>query len=127
MEKYIFQIVRVGTAIILFQTLFFKFSGAEESVMIFSTLGIEPWGRYVTGIIELIASIFLMVPRLTWLGAAITFLAMIGAILSHVLFLGIVVQNDSGLLFGLALSVIFSSSYLLYHERKMIKIPSLKN
>ena len=49
-------------AVILLQTLFFKFTAAKESVYIFRTLGLEPWGRIGTGMVELIAAILLLVP-----------------------------------------------------------------
>ena len=124
MEKYTFHALRFVTALILFQTLFFKFSGAAESIFIFSTLGVEPWGRYLSGIVELIACLFLLIPRFAWLGAGISALVMMGAILSHFLFLGIVVNEDSGLLFVLALVVLLFSLYLLFRERN--KIPFLK-
>ena len=48
-------------AVILLQTLFFKFTGAEESVYIFTKVGMEPWGRYASGVVELIASIMLLI------------------------------------------------------------------
>ena len=35
-------ILRLIVAVILLQTLFFKFSAAKESIYIFSTLGAEP-------------------------------------------------------------------------------------
>ena len=54
-------LLQLGVAGILLQTLFFKFTGAEESVYIFSTVGrflniagVEPWGRIGSGVLELI-------------------------------------------------------------------------
>ena len=44
--SWLLQLVAAG---ILLQTLFFKFTGAEESVYIFTTLGVEPWGRIRVG------------------------------------------------------------------------------
>ena len=63
--------LRIIPALILLQTLFFKFSGADESVYIFSTLGMEPWGRIGSGVLELIASILILYPRTTFIGAAL--------------------------------------------------------
>ena len=85
------QLVAAG---ILLQTLFFKFTGSEESVYIFTTLGVEPWGRIATGVIELIASVLLLVPVTAPIGAALAMGVMAGAILSHLTFLGIEVKGD---------------------------------
>src|SRR5690348_2876774 len=87
---------RIVAAIILLQTLFFKFTAAPESVYIFSKVGLEPWGRIGSGVIELIAAVLLFVPRLHWLGAGIAIAVLAGAIVSHLTVLGIVVMNDGG-------------------------------
>jgi hypothetical protein len=70
-------------AVILLQTLFFKFSGAKESVYIFSTLGMEPWGRIGSGVVELSASILILIPRTVVYGAVISLGVISGAILLH--------------------------------------------
>src|SRR5260221_10226822 len=82
-------ILQIVVAVILLQTLFFKFSGAAESVYIFSTLGAEPWGRIGSGIIELIASVLLLVPRTIALGALLALGTISGAVLAHLTQLGI--------------------------------------
>lgn len=105
MKSKIILLLRLIAAAILLQTLFFKFTGAPESKYIFSTLGIEPWGRWFSGFCELIASLLLLIPATQVIGAVMAFGIMFGAIFSHVLILGIVVQDDGGLLFGLALTV----------------------
>ncbi len=99
----IFWVFKLVAAAIMLQTLFFKFTAAPESVYIFSTLGVEPYGRIGTGIIELIASILLLIPRTTFIGAMLGLGTMMGAILSHIFILGIAVQNDGGKLFVLGL------------------------
>ncbi len=114
------RIIGLITPLIFIQTLFFKFTAAPESVYIFTKVGMESWGRYLTGILELISSICFLFPRWSWLGAALAIDIMIGAIFSHLTLLGIVVQDDSGLLFGMALAVFFSSSFTLYQERYSI-------
>jgi len=96
---------QIGSALILLQTLFFKFTGSPESVFIFSATGMEPWGRYGIGIVELIASILLLTRNFNWLGALIAFGVMCGAIVAHVTVIGIEVMGDGGLLFGLAILV----------------------
>ena len=114
-------VCRIIVAIILFQTLFFKFTGAEESKYIFSTLmgpELEAYGRIGSGVVELIAVILLLIPGATWLGALLALGTITGAILSHLTMLGIVVKDDGGLLFILALTVfVLSALTLLIHRR----------
>jgi len=105
-------VLRVLAALIMLQTLYFKFSGAEESVYIFSQLGMEPWGRIGTGIFELIASILILYPGTTFLGSVLAIGLMLGAIGAHFVKLGIVVKNDGGQLFIYALLVLVSSLIL---------------
>ena len=107
---------------ILLQTLFFKFTGAEESVWIFSTLGVEPWGRIGSGVIELIAAVMLVTPALAPYGAILTLGTMSGAILSHLMFLGIEVKGDGGLLFGLALTAFIGSAVVLTLRRDQVPV-----
>lgn len=113
------QIVAAG---ILLQTLFFKFTAAEESVYIFSTLGIEPWGRIGSGVVELIAAAMLLYPATAATGAAIAAGSMAVAILSHLTVLGISVHNDRGTLFALAVTVFLSSVVVLALRRAQLPI-----
>jgi len=115
-------VTRIAAAIILLQTLFFKFTGAPESIYIFETVGMEPWGRYLTGVIELAASVLFFIPRKAWLGAFLALGVMAGAIISHVTVLGIEVQEDGGTLFALALIVFFCSLVILYQHRADVPI-----
>lgn len=110
--------LRIIAAAILLQTLYFKFTAAPESVYIFTTLGAEPMGRIGSGVIELIASILLLIPRTTWLGALLALGTMMGAIASHLFILGIEVQGDGGQLFILALVVATCSAILLFPKAK---------
>jgi uncharacterized membrane protein YphA (DoxX/SURF4 family) len=121
MGKIIFiWMVRLTAVAILVQTLFFKFSGAEESVYIFTKLGIEPYGRIGSGIIELIASLLILVPRTTLLGALLGFGTMLGAIFSHLFLLGIVVKNDGGVLFTLAIiTLLCCAALILWYKNKI--------
>lgn len=116
-------IVKLITVVILVQTLYFKFTGAEESVYIFTTLGIEPYGRIGSGVVELIASILILIPRTTLIGALVGFGTMAGAILSHLMFLGIEVKNDGGTLFILAIITFLCCLLLIYNQKN--KIPDL--
>ncbi len=115
-------IFRIVIAIILLQTLFFKFTGAEESKYIFTTLmgDNEAVGRIGSGVVELIAVILLFIPATTWLGAFLALGTISGAIFSHLTKLGIVVKDDGGLLFGLAIVVFVSSLALLFIHRTEI-------
>lgn len=97
--------LRLLAAIILAQTLFFKFTGAEESQYIFRTIGLEPWGRYAAGVSELVAVVLLLLPRTAALGGLMGLGVMAGALFFHLTILGIEVQGDGGTLFYLALAV----------------------
>src|SRR6266700_4492285 len=114
---------RIVAAIILLQTLFFKFTAAPESVYIFTKIGAEPWGRIGSGIMELIAAALLLTPRFVWAGAFLAMAATGGAIVSHLTFLGIEVQGDKGLLFFLAIAVIVTSAISLFLH--LMQIPLL--
>jgi hypothetical protein len=113
-------IVRLTAAVILLQTLFFKFTGAPESVYIFTKVGMEPWGRYGSGVVELIAAVLLLSRCHCWLGATLALGVMGGAIMSHLTTLGIVVQDDGGLLFALAITVAVCSLITLVLHRRQI-------
>jgi uncharacterized membrane protein YphA (DoxX/SURF4 family) len=102
-QKIVIWVCSLIAAGIMIETLFFKFTAAPESVYIFRKMGTEPWMRWVQGIWELLASIGLLWPRLRWAGGILTTGAMAAAILSHLTWLGFAVQNDHGLLFGMAL------------------------
>ncbi|PYL81354.1 MAG: DoxX family protein [Verrucomicrobia bacterium] len=115
-------VLRITAAIILLQTLFFKFTGAPESVYIFTKVGAEPWGRIGSGVVELIAAILILTPRFTWLGSLLAIGVMAGAILSHVTVLGIEVRSDKGLLFALALIVFVCSTVNLLLHRTEIPV-----
>jgi hypothetical protein len=103
-QNIIAWVAQLVAAVILFQTLFFKFTGAAESVYIFTTLGIEPWGRLGSGVVELVAAGLLLWPRFAALGALLGLGVMAGAIGAHLTKLGIEVQGDGGTLFGLAVA-----------------------
>lgn len=115
---------RIMAAVILGQTLFFKFTGSEESVYIFTKVGLEPWGRYGSGVAELVASILLLTPRFAWAGALLALGVISGALVSHLTVLGIVVKDDGGLLFGLAITVFVASAVTVYLHRRQIPVVS---
>ena len=115
---------RLVAAILLLQTLFFKFTAAPESVYIFSTIGAEPVGRIGTGILELIAGILLLIPRTGWAGALLGLGLMTGALLTHLFVLGIEVQGDGGQLFAYALIILVCCGYVLWANRSQIPVIS---
>lgn len=116
-------ICRIAVALILFQTLFFKFTGAEESKYIFTTLlgpEFEAYGRIGSGVVELIAVVLLLLPATSSIGAALALGTISGAIFSHLTMLGIIVKDDGGLLFALAVTVfVLSAVILLIHRREL--------
>lgn len=121
-ERFVAWVAQLIAAAILGQTLYFKFSGSSESRSIFERLGAEPWGRIGSGIVELVAVIFLLSGRFASLGALLAAGAMSGAIGAHLVVLGIEVQDDGGLLFFLALVTLIASAVVLWIRRRELPI-----
>lgn len=120
-KKVLLWICRILAALIMLQTLYYKFSGSPESVYIFSMVGMEPEGRYATGIAELIASVLILTPKTSLIGALLAFFIMLGAIATHLLILGIEVMEDNGQLFIYACLVALSSVYIIVQYTKRRK------
>jgi len=114
-------VLRVVAAVILLQTLWFKFSAHPESVALFNKLGVEPWGRIFTGVVELIAGVLLIVRPTAIFGAFIAIGLMVGAIASHILVIGIESAGDGGQLFMLACMVLLASLVIVVLYRKDLK------
>ena len=110
-------LVRIIAVLILMLTLNYKLSGSPESIYIFETMGMEPWGRIVTGVVELIAAVLLLIPRTIWMGAILGITMMVGVIASHLTKLGIEVQGDGGFLFYSAITVFVSCLVALILDR----------
>jgi uncharacterized membrane protein YphA (DoxX/SURF4 family) len=122
-QKIIYWIARLLAAAIMLQTLYFKFSGAPESIAIFTKMGMEPWGRYGTGVVELVASILLFINPWAKYGALLGCGTMAGAIASHLFILGIESNGDGGYLFMLACIVTICSLYVLWvNKDELIKV-----
>lgn len=115
-------ICQIVAAVILGQTLFFKFTAAPESVYIFQTLGAEPWGRIGSGILEAVAVLLLLIPATPALGGVLAAGLMAGAIGAHLTRLGIEVQGDGGTLFGLALAVMVASLVVVAVRRRELPV-----
>jgi uncharacterized membrane protein YphA (DoxX/SURF4 family) len=118
--KVLSWVLQAVVAVILLQTLFFKFTGAPESVYIFSKLGAEPWGRIASGVFELIAAALLLFPRTVAVGALMSLGVISGAIFSHLTKLGVALTEvgDRGELFALALVVFVGSAVVLFIRRR---------
>ena len=122
MNRFIFLALRIIVAVVLIQTLRYKFLAHPDSVFIFSQAGLEPEGRYIIGFLELIAAFLIIFPRTVWLGAGLTLGVISGAIFLHLTKIGIEVQGDGGALFYTAILVFVLSAIILWHERKQIPI-----
>lgn len=125
MKDKIILVLRILTAIILLQTLYFKFSAHPDSVHIFSIVGMEPYGRIGIGILELIASIFLFIPGMIWFGAGLSAGVIAGAVVMHLTILGIDVNGDGGALFYTAVAIFIMSLIILWDQRKHIPLLNL--
>jgi len=113
---------QVIAAVILGQTLFFKFSGAPEAVALFTKLGVEPYGRIGAGVVELIAVILLLVPRTAMWGGVLTVGLMLGAVGSHLGPLGIEVEGDGGQLFAMALVILAAGLVITWIRRRDLPV-----
>jgi len=122
MNKNILLGLRIVVAIILIQTLRFKFSAHPDSVYIFSKVGLEPVGRIGIGVLELIAGILLLVPKTVWVGAGLTMGIIGGAIMMHLTQLGVEINGDSGVLFYTAILVFLVSGIILWNYKKDIPV-----
>ena len=124
--KYLSIIFSIVVALILVQTLYFKFTAHPESVFIFETVGLEPIGRVGIGILELISAILIIIPKTRIYGAILTLGIIGGAIFMHLTQLGIEVKDDGGYLFGLAVTTFILSGFILLIHRREIPFLNLK-
>ena len=129
-KNYLIIALRIIAAIIMLQTLYFKFTAHPEAVHIFSTIGMEPYGRIGVGVGELIASAMLLIPATVWMGAVLGIGLMMGALFFHLTTpLGIQVMftdangqmiNDHGQLFLMALIVLVSCTVILWKQKELM-------
>ncbi len=113
-------ILRIFTAVIFTQTLYFKFTGHQDSVEIFSALKIEPSGRILIGILELVSAILILVPGTVVYGAILAWGIMGGAIIGHCTVIGF--EGDNLSLFLLGVAVWVSATILLVLHRDQLPI-----
>jgi len=119
-KKNIHLGLRIVVAIILVQTLRYKFTAHPDSVFIFTSVGLEPYGRIGIGVLELISAILILIPKTVWLGSLLSLGIISGAILMHLTGLGIEINGDGGILFYMAIVVFVLSFILLWVNRKSI-------
>jgi len=122
MTILVYWTARIIAAFIMLQTLYFKFTGAEESIYIFTQVGMEPWGRIGVGVLELIASVLILINVTAWMGGLLALGLMGGAIMMHLTQLGIIVKDDGGRLFIYAVIVTFCSAVVLLFNKEKIKV-----
>jgi uncharacterized membrane protein YphA (DoxX/SURF4 family) len=125
--KYVSLALRIIIAIILVQTLRFKFTAHPDSVYIFTKVGLEPYGRIGIGILELIAAILILIPITIWIGSLMTIGIISGAIVLHLTKLGIIVNGDNGLLFYTALLLLILSVITLWIYRRELPFYKIKS
>ena len=106
-------ILRLVPAIILLQTLYFKFTAQPESVQLFTRIGMEPYGRIGTGVLELVAAILILIPRYTGYGAILGLVMMTGALYFHLTKIGIFFGGDA-LLFIYAVITFVCCALLIF-------------
>ncbi|MEP1033304.1 DoxX family protein [Ekhidna sp.] len=120
LRKIAYIVARLAAAFIMGQTLYFKFTGSPESIYIFKMVDMEPWGRWLIGMLELVASVLLLIPKTAWTGGLLAVGLMVGAIGMHLTILGIEVMDDKGQLFYYALIVFLSGLYVVFHNKDKI-------
>jgi len=125
MHKNISLAIRLLIAIILIQTLRYKFTAHPDSVYIFSKIGLEPVGRIGIGVLELIAAVLILIPKSIWAGAVLTVGIISGAIFMHLTILGIEINQDHGKLFYTALIILTLGLIVSWNQRK--NMPIIKN
>jgi uncharacterized membrane protein YphA (DoxX/SURF4 family) len=127
MVKTIFiWVLRILAALILLQTLYFKFTAHPQSVQLFTKLGMEPWGRIGTGIAEMIAAILILIPRTTLPGALMGLGLMGGAIFFHLTKLGINFGGDAVLFIYAVITFACCLGLIIINWRNIPKLLKLQ-
>jgi uncharacterized membrane protein YphA (DoxX/SURF4 family) len=119
-------LLRLLAALIMLQTLYFKFTAQEESVKLFTILGMEPWGRIGIGVLELIASLLILIPRTTVYGAGLGLGLMAGAIFFHLTKLGIVFEGDAGLFTYAVITFVCCALLLIIYRARLLQLLKIK-
>ncbi|WP_205511307.1 DoxX family protein [Longitalea arenae] len=114
--------LRVVAALIMLQTLYFKFTAHEQSVALFTQLGMEPWGRIGIGILELIAAVLILYPRTTGWGAALGLGLMSGALFFHLTILGIIVDGDAVLFIYALITFVCCVILFIRYRNQLLRV-----
>jgi hypothetical protein len=85
-------------------------------------MGVEPFGRISLGVIELIISICILIPKTKYAAIVMSIVIVLGALMSHIFILGIIVNGDNGLLFSLACLIFLLSIILFIYHYEEIKL-----
>ncbi len=126
-------ILQLVVAFLLGQTLFFKLTGAPETIALFEIVGAEPMGRYATAIAELVCVVLLLIPKTSVIGAIGSLGVISGAIMSHITKLGISIDPvelgkpeiaplEGPTLFVMAVVVFVSSAIVIVIRRTQIPV-----
>jgi putative oxidoreductase len=81
-------ILQIGAAGMFLMVGFFKLSGDPRMVGLFDAIGLGQWFRYVTGSLEVLGALLLLIPRLSGLGALLLMGVMLGAVPTHLFVVG---------------------------------------
>lgn len=111
MNKFALWIPRLAAAAILIPVAYGKLTASPSEVALFMSLGMEPQGRIIIGMVELTAGALLLSPQAAS-GALLAVSVMCGAIIAHVTVLGIDLRHA-----WLLLTVLLSSLIVLYVNR----------
>jgi putative oxidoreductase len=80
--------LQIGLVIMFLKAAILKLQGNPMMVQVFDTIGLGQWFRYLTGSLEVIGSIGLLIPPLAAYAAALLAAVMAGAVLAHLTVLG---------------------------------------
>jgi putative oxidoreductase len=81
-------ILQIGAAGMFLMVGFLKLSGDPQMVALFQAIGLGQWFRYVTGSLEVLGAVLLLIPRLTGLGALLLVGVTLGAVTTHLFVIG---------------------------------------
>lgn len=111
--------LRIFIAYHLFETAYVKLSASQGAVDLFTMLGMEPYGRILMGIVELITVLLVLYSHTVGIGALLGAGSMGVVILYHLTKLGVVMNGDASL-FIIACAVFLASLALVIFERRIL-------
>jgi len=87
-QNLILWVLQIAAALMFLMTGFPKLAGAEQMVRLFNSIGIGQWFRYLTGLLEVLGAVGLLVPRWAGLAALLLACVMVGALVTHLFVVG---------------------------------------